>query len=106
MPRTTGQERRGGRILPHQRDTNDNAAILGGDLAPGGDYHENYNETVKHEMSDKARNISKSFVILTYLLSIHSNVDYNLRMCALWQRYFHIAERFDPTSAKKSCVRK
>ena len=55
MPRTSGQERRGGRILPHQRDTNDNAAILGGDLAPGGDYHENYNETVKHEMSDKAR---------------------------------------------------
>ena len=55
MPRTSGQERRGGRILPHQGDTNDNAAILGGDLAPGGDYHENYNETVKHEMSDKAR---------------------------------------------------
>ena len=56
MPRTTGQQRRGGRILPHQRDTNDDVAILGENLDDiGGNFQQNYNEVKKHAMSDKNR---------------------------------------------------
>ena len=45
MPRTTGQQRRGGRILPHQRDTNDAVAILGEDLDDiGTNFQQNYND--------------------------------------------------------------
>ena len=48
MPRTTGQQRRGGRILPHQRDTNDAVEILGEDLDDiGDDFEQNYNEVKK-----------------------------------------------------------
>ena len=56
MPRTTGPQRRGGRILPHQRDTNDAVAILGENLEDiGDDFQQNYNEAKKHEMGDKNR---------------------------------------------------
>ena len=56
MPRTTGQQRRGGRIHPHQRDTNDDVAILGEHLNDiGDDFQQNYNEVKKHAMSDKNR---------------------------------------------------
>ena len=50
MPRT-----RGGRILPHQRDTNDAVAILGENLDMGDDFQQNYNESLKHGLSDKNR---------------------------------------------------
>ena len=50
MPRT-----RGGRILPHQRDTNDAVAILGENLDMGDDFQQNYNESLKHGLTDKNR---------------------------------------------------
>ena len=52
MPRTTGQQRRGGRIHPHQRDTNDDAAILGNDLDLGDNFQQNYNQALKHALGD------------------------------------------------------
>ena len=52
MPRTRGS---GGRILPHQRDTNDAVAILGENLDLGNDFTQNYNESLKHGLSDKNR---------------------------------------------------
>ena len=56
MPRTSGQQTSGGRILPHQRDTNDAVAILGENLEDiGDDFQQNYNEAKKHEMGDKNR---------------------------------------------------
>ena len=48
-------QRRGGRILPHQRDTNDAVAILGENLDIGDDFQQNYNEVKKHALGEGCR---------------------------------------------------
>ena len=74
MPRTTGQQRRGGRILPHQRDTNDAVAILGEDLDDiGTNFQQNYNEVKKHEMGDKCRREYRCRIV---------------RICEYWRKNF------------------
>ena len=61
MPRTTNirydaqRAHRGGRIHPHQRDTDDNAAVLGDNLESPRDLAAKYNETMKGTMTDGCR---------------------------------------------------
>ena len=52
MPRA-GQ--RHGRILPHQRDTNDEAPVLGSELLAIENYAEDVHETLSLEISDGVR---------------------------------------------------
>ena len=62
MPRTSGQ--RGGRIHPHQRDTDDAAPILGQDLgAVSPDFTQRYHETLKLGVDDKCRKDCRSWII-------------------------------------------
>ena len=51
MPNTN---RRGGRILAHERLTNDDQAILGADLHIQ-NYNEDVHQTLTHEISDNTR---------------------------------------------------
>lgn len=61
MPRTNNNRydaqraHRGGRIHPHQRDTDDNIAVLGDNLEPPSNLAEKYNETIKVTMTDGCR---------------------------------------------------
>ena len=54
-----GNQRRGGRILPHQWETDDNAPLLGANLAIAGNYQQQYNETLEVDMDNKARKESR-----------------------------------------------
>ena len=48
-------QRGGGRIFPHERDTNDVAPLLGTGLEIADEYEDQYNETLRVAMDDKAR---------------------------------------------------
>ena len=50
----TATRRSGGRIHPHQRDTDDQAPVLGSGILMPDNYQEQYNETVQLSMDNKA----------------------------------------------------
>ena len=49
------RQRRGGRILPHERDTNDAVPILGDNIEVADNYQQQHNETHANSMSNKNR---------------------------------------------------
>lgn len=55
MPGPAARRGRGGRIRPHERDTDDATPLLGGDLAMPAGYCQQCNETVEVSMSNSGR---------------------------------------------------
>ena len=56
---------RGGRIHPHQRDTNDAAPILGENISSNGNFQEQYYEIHSVGMSDKNRKDYRARIVRT-----------------------------------------
>jgi hypothetical protein len=55
MPRARGQGRGGGRVRPHQRETQDDTAIIGEDLELSLEHQVSVQETLSSDMKDATR---------------------------------------------------